>query len=155
MDQTAPALQWRESTLPEERQQRSQALTEYMRRLTAAVQPSCIILFGSVARGTDRISSDIDLIVIGGQLPARMFDRLDTVNRLKRGLPVSMDVFPYTEAEFAQMLDELHVTALEAMHDGVPLLGEAYFAKMRSKYEASIRQGLTRTSTAWSLLSTE
>jgi predicted nucleotidyltransferase len=114
------------------------------------VQPACIILFGSVARATDRISSDIDLIVIGNQFPERMFDRLDIVNRLKRGLPVAMDVFPYTIAEFDQMLDDLHVTALEALRDGVALKGEAHLAHLRTKYQTLIQNGLRRTAAAWS-----
>lgn len=114
------------------------------------MQPTCIILFGSVARGTDRIASDVDLIVISQQLPASLFDRLDMVNRLKRGLPVSIDVFPYTAAEFDRMLEELHVTALEAVRDGVALRGEGHLAELRAKYLILVQRGLSRTAEAWS-----
>jgi predicted nucleotidyltransferase len=125
-------------------------LTEFVQRLETAVQPTCIILFGSVARGTDRIASDVDLIVISQQLPASLFDRLDMVNRLKRGLPVSIDVFPYTAAEFDRMLEELHVTALEAVRDGVALRGEGHLAELRAKYLILVQRGLSRTAEAWS-----
>ena len=150
MGKVAFAVQWRELTLSEERQRRQHALTEYVRRLKAAVQPICIILFGSMARGTDRVSSDVDLIVIGDQFPERMFDRLDLVNQLKRGLPVSIDVFPYTVAEFDWRLDDLQVTALEALRDGVALSGEAHLAKLRTKYQTLVQNGLSRTAEAWS-----
>ena len=150
MGEIASRIQWHELTLSEERQRRQQALTEYVQRLTTAVQPICVILFGSVARGTDRVFSDIDLVVIGNQFPERMLDRLDTVNRLKRGLPVSIDVFPYTAAEFDQMLEDLYVTALEALRDGVALSGEAHLAHLRTKYQTLLQNGLRRTAVAWS-----
>ena len=43
---------------------------EYSRSVVAAYRPDCVILFGSVARGTQTQDSDIDILVIGGDLPA-------------------------------------------------------------------------------------
>jgi predicted nucleotidyltransferase len=151
MGSIAHAIQWREPSLVDERQRRAAALKEFTQRLRQTVQPTCVILFGSVARGADRVESDLDLIVIGGQLPAGLFERLDVMSKLKRGLPVAIDAFPYTELEFEQMLDNLHVTALEAMRDGRPLEGEGYFARMRVKFDGLVKRGLSRSRQAWSL----
>jgi hypothetical protein len=49
------------------------------------------------------------------------------------------------------MLDELHVTALEALRDGVALCGESHLAKLRTKYQTLVRNGLTRSAEVWSL----
>jgi len=102
-----------------------------------------------MARGTDRVESDVDLVVIGGKLPERIFDRLDVLARLEWGIPVSIDAFPYTEAEFERMLDNLHVTALECIHHGIPLHGEEYFDRLRPKFEAYVARGLRRGKAAW------
>ena len=122
---------------------------EYARRIVEALAPACIILFGSVAKGTDNAWSDIDLVVVGGDLPANIFDRFGRVNALKRGLSTPADAFPYTEAEFEQMLDNLHVTALDCMYEGQVLHGQDYFDRLRPKFEAYVARGLTRGKAAW------
>ena len=142
-------VQWRETSLAEERQHRQKAIDEFTRRLKEDVRPTCIILFGSAATGRDRIESDLDIVVIGGKLPEKTFDRLDYLARLKRGIPVSIDAFPYTEAEFERMLDDLHVTALDCMREGVPLHGKEYFDRLRPKFEEYVALGLRRDKVAW------
>src|SRR3990170_890526 len=128
MGPTTYAIRFREPpTLEEQRAQRGAATREFVQRLKTTVRPTCIILFGSVARGADTVASDLDFVVIGGQLPQLMFDRLDILAKLKRGIRSSIDAFPYTEAEFEQMLDNTNLLALESVHEGRPLHGDAYF----------------------------
>lgn len=149
MGAIAAAVQWREPSLAEERQRRQKAVDEFTRRLKDNVRPTCIIVFGSVAKGTDRIESDLDIVVIGGTLPARIFDRLDNLARLKRGIPVSIDAFPYTESEFEHMLENKHVTALDCMYEGKPLHGEDFFKRLRVRFDEMAKRGLRRTDCAW------
>ena len=78
-----------------------------------------------------------------------MFDRLDVLAKLKRDIRSSIDAFPYTEAEFEQMLDNTNLLALESMHEGRPLHGEAYFNRLRTKFDALARRGLRRVKYGW------
>ena len=122
---------------------------QYAQRLVEAVKPRCVILFGSVAKGTDGERSDLDLVVIGGDLPENVFERIAKVNGLTRGLRTPADIFPYTETEFEHMLDNLHVTALDCMLEGKPLYGTDAFNRLRSKFEEFVARGLRRGKAAW------
>ena len=102
-----------------------------------------------MAKGTDRIESDLDVVVIGGDLPVKVSDRLRLVGRLKWGIPVSIDAFPYAIAEFERMLDNRHVTALDCMYEGVPLHGKEYFDRLRPKFDEYVARGLRRGQAAW------
>jgi predicted nucleotidyltransferase len=150
MRQVDTFIQWHEPSLNEERERRRVALTQYTERLKDALHPACIILFGSVARGTDKVWSDLDVVLIGGSLPDKLFERLRVVGRLKRGLLASIDAFPYTEAEFEHMIENAHLTALESIHHGVPLHGEAYFQRLIVKFNTLlVKQGWRRTDQGW------
>jgi len=142
-------LRYREPTLTEDRALRQSAAQEYTRRLVEELYPVGVILFGSNARSTDRIGSDLDIVIVGGDLPAPISERLRKVARLKWGIPFSIDAFPYTEAEFERMLDNLHVTALDCMYEGIPLHGKEYFERLRPKFEAYVARGLRRGKSAW------
>ena len=151
MVQTTHEVRWRESSLLEERQRRSRALNIFVPRVKEQLQPTCIILFGSTATGLDRLESDLDVVIIGGHLPARQFDRLDLLGHLALGISVSIDAFAYTEEEFERMLDQFHVTALDALYQGRPLYGEEYFARLHQKLEQLLAQGLRRSAIAWTV----
>ena len=143
-------IQWLEPSLFEERERRRRALTEYTERLKDVIKPTCVILFGSVARGTDKVWSDLDVVVISGNLPEKLFDRLRVVGRLKRGLSASIDAFPYTEAEFERMVESAHLTALDSLHSGIPLHGETYFQKLKVRFNTLVAlQGWRRTDHGW------
>lgn len=73
-------------------------LQEVVRRLVDAVDPDCIILFGSRARGDARPDSDIDLLIVkdSGQPLHR---RAIPAYRALTGLGVSKDIIWRTPAE--------------------------------------------------------
>ena len=56
---------------------------EYAQSVAAAYNPDCIILFGSVARGAQKQDSDIDILVVGGDLPASHRERFRLLMRLR------------------------------------------------------------------------
>jgi len=149
MRTVAPALQWREYTLAEARARRQEALQKFTQNVIESLQPACLILFGSSAKGTDKVGSDLDVVIVGGKLPVSMSERLRRIGRLKWDLPVSIDTFPYTEPEFEQMLDNLHVTALDCLSEGVPLHGKDYFERLRPKFNAYVERGLKKGKAAW------
>jgi len=128
---------------------RRKTAKQFTRLAVAELQTRCVILFGSTAKGTDGLDSDVDVIVIGGQLPADYFARGIRVNRLrpKRGAP--MNVFAYSEDEFERMLANCHVTALDAMYEGIPLYGKRYFNRLKRKFDDLVKAGWRRTRAAW------
>ena len=142
----------------------------YAARVAAALRPppAAVILYGSVARGTARRHSDIDIIVVADGLPDDWFDRLDILGDARRAgvtapeLHDQMDVggaalaseariqvIGYTPDEFAAMLARAHLTALEAVDHGIVLVGGAWFAQQRERLAALKREGWRRTPRGW------
>ncbi len=149
MGQTIAPVRIRPPTLAERRDLRRAAVQTLTQRIVAEIHPICVIVFGSVAKNVDEIDSDVDLVIVGGDLPADIFDRMGLLQRLTRKLGVPFDIFPYTETEFEGMLDNKHVTALDCMYEGIPLHGEAYFKRLHARFEELVNQGWHRTKCAW------
>jgi len=126
------------------------ALEQFCRRVEMTFQPGCIILHGSVAQGTDTPASDIDIIVIGNQLPENFFERAFALNRLRDG-SAPIEVIGYTPAEWERMMDHLHLTVLEALHWGRPLHGQALFDRWSAQLAEWKSMGLRREETSWSI----
>lgn len=124
------------------------ALAGYTATVVNRLQPECVILYGSLARGTYTNQSDIDLVVIAQLLPDYFLDRLDLLQRLNQGLG-PIEALGYTRTEFEEMLQRGHVTALDAVADGVPLHGEGYFRQLKAMFEDMVRRGLHRTTCTW------
>lgn len=121
---------------------------EYARAVAATYRPDCIILFGSVARNTHTPHSDIDIIVIGGDLPASPRERFLRLIRLRpRFAPIQVQSF--TRAEWDHMLAAKHVTVLEALQDGRPLHGRRLFRLWRREFERWLALGLQRMDSTW------
>ena len=113
-----------------------------------AYEPDCIILFGSVARQSHTQDSDIDVVVIGGDLPADHRTRFRLLMRLRpRFAPLQIQT--YTRAEWERMLVHKHVTVLDALRDGVPLHGELLFKRWQQQFERWQALGLRRTDCSW------
>jgi len=126
---------------------------EYARSVALAYDPDCIILFGSTARNQQTSDSDIDVLVIGGNLPADHRLRFRQLMRLRpRFAPLQVQTF--TRAEWDCMITEKHVTVLEALKDGIPLHGEELFARWRAMFEDWLSLGLHRTKSSWVLPAT-
>lgn len=95
-------------------------------------------------------ASDIDVIVISSRFEEDFFARLRRLAELRpTGIP--LETLGYTPVEFRRMLSEGHVTALEAYHKGVPLLGSAWFHKEREAFVDLQSQGLRRSGRSWVL----
>jgi predicted nucleotidyltransferase len=121
---------------------------EYALSVAAAFHPDCIILFGSVARAAQRQDSDIDILVIGGDLPANQRERFRLLMRLRPWL-APIQVQSYTRPEWDEMMAGKHVTVLEALQDGRALHGQRLFARWRRQFRRWQSQGLRRTDCTW------
>ncbi len=124
------------------------ALQEYCTEVIKRFKPTCIILYGSRAKGTFTGASDIDIIVI-----SNTFER-DFLSRIKDLIDVNTSPLPieplgYTEAEFETMLESCRITALDAVREGIPLYGEDYFNKLKDKLNALESIGLYKGKASW------
>lgn len=109
---------------------------------------SCAILYGSLATGNHYPGSDIDLILISSGIPADFWKRLKALSDLyEPGVPI--DALLYTPEEFAQMIEDMHVTALDATTEGIPLAGTEVFEGFKKRAEVLFGKGLHRKRDAW------
>jgi predicted nucleotidyltransferase len=70
-------------------------------RLVATAHPKRIILFGSRARGNADARSDVDLMVIKGNV-ANRYEELVELDRALTGLTIPVDLLLVSEAEFEE-----------------------------------------------------
>jgi predicted nucleotidyltransferase len=95
---------------------RQETLREAVRRLVDYFQPERIYLFGSTARGDDRLDSDLDfLVVVPDDTPVRRFWN---VYRELAGLEVSVDVKPFLHSDFEKRRDWLMSLPAIALREG-------------------------------------
>jgi predicted nucleotidyltransferase len=78
-----------------------------------------VILFGSMARGDAVPGSDVDLLVVLSECDELFLDRIPRYK--PSGIPVGVDVFPYTEAELKRMAEEGNAFVTHALAEGVTL----------------------------------
>jgi len=80
-----------------------ETLDEISRRISAALAPEQIILFGSHAWGTPTADSDVDLLVILADSDESPHRRAVRAHRALRGLPVPCDILVRTRAELERI----------------------------------------------------
>src|SRR5574341_897165 len=130
------------------------ALQEYCTEVIRRFKPVCIILYGSRAKGTFTGISDIDIIVISGNFEQDFLSRIkDLIDANTSSLPI--EPLGYTEAEFETMLMAFRLTALDAVHEGIPLYGEDHFNSLKKRLNELERMGLYKDNASWHIPATE
>jgi uncharacterized protein len=86
--------------------------------LDPALDVRAVVVFGSVARGDFNLWSDIDVVVVAGNLPPRLLDRLTAVGSHPRVQPV-----PWTPDEWATQRHRRNPIVVESLERGVWLVG--------------------------------
>ena len=97
-------------------------LRDVVRRVVAAARPEKVILFGSAARGTMGLNSDVDLLVI----KHGKFNRARLVERIYRGLrgaDAAVDVIVVTPEEVELYRDESCLVIYPALREGRVVYG--------------------------------
>ncbi|MFN3621903.1 MAG: nucleotidyltransferase domain-containing protein, partial [Nitrososphaerales archaeon] len=118
-------------------------------KLIRSIKPRSIILYGSVARGTQGVGSDIDLLIISECLPKNFLERLKSVAELNNST-TPIEALAYTPQEFQQMAERLHPTALSALEDGVILFDDGFFQQQRRRYTKTKKKiNLIRVEGGW------
>jgi uncharacterized protein len=93
-----------------------------VRTLAEAAQPQRIVLFGSHARGDARDDSDLDLLVIEGQVPDRAKEMV-RLRRALRPLRIPVDVLVASVEEVARYAGEPGHVLYWALKDGRVVYG--------------------------------
>jgi predicted nucleotidyltransferase len=95
----------------------SEKIREAVQRIVEASQPRKVIVFGSQARGGGGTDSDLDLMVVLGEVrdPASESVRL---RRLLKGLLMSVDLVVVDQAKFDYWRDTPGNVFYEAARDG-------------------------------------
>ena len=78
-----------------------------------------VLLFGSLVRGEAVPGSDADLLVILSSASQPFMERIPRY--LPTGLPLGIDVFPYTQDEVDRMLAEGNHFMQQAVKEGIAL----------------------------------
>lgn len=125
-----------------------EAVASFLNRFHALYGLDCAILYGSMATGCYQEGSDIDLILISEGIPSDFWQRLKSVSLLYEPR-VPIEALAYTSEEFHRMIEDMHVTALDATTQGIPLAGMEAFQKLCDHTAILKSQGLRRAAHAW------
>jgi len=107
----------RRAELAQERDQTA-TIREAVRRLVEYFHPEQIYLFGSTARGEERRDSDLDfLVVLPDTAPSELLAS-GKEYELFSGLPVAVDVVPWTRSRFEARKDWLMSLPAIALREG-------------------------------------
>lgn len=123
-------------------------IEELCLRLQKRFQPDCIILHGSVARGTHTPKSDVDILVIGDNLADNFFTRSFELGQLRDG-KIPFEIVGYKLNEWEDMMSRFHLTTLEALQWGIPLHGKELFDRWHERFSYWKSLGLSRGKVSW------
>jgi len=103
---------------------------DYVARLAARRDVRAAALVGSVARGDFNLWSDVDVVVVLDDLPARVPDR---ALELSKDAPPGIQPIGFTPAEFDRANQRGDPLAREAVELGQALRGGEFFDRFRAK----------------------
>ncbi len=101
-------------------------IVRYVERLTRELKPCLVVLFGSAAKGTFGLGSDIDILVVSDLLPLNFQERSKRLFFLNDTF-APIEPFGYTSDEFRTMLLKRHPMALSALSEGTVLFKDEHF----------------------------
>lgn len=114
-------------------------ISTMVERIVGRFQPARVVLFGSYARGTAIESSDVDLLVVMGNVQDKRRAAVE-IRRSLGDLPVSKDIVVTTPDEIASRGDVVGSILHAALREGVtvyeqPDLQEKVESRRRSQGE--------------------
>ena len=109
----------------------------FCENIIKALNPSAIILYGSLARGDYKKGSDIDIIVIADNLPPKFTDRIEFLLSFSAGGPI--EPRGYTPEEFLKMIEEAYGAILDAIAYGIVLYDRDFIKKAKELFRKTVR----------------
>jgi predicted nucleotidyltransferase len=124
-------------------------IERYARTILRKLKPRSIILYGSMAKGTYGVGSDIDLLIISENFPHNFLDRLKLLNEINP-TTAPIEALGYTTEEFEKMLRKKNPIALDALEEGIIIYDDGYFIKMKNIFEKIKEEiGLVKVGDYW------
>ncbi|QDA32487.1 nucleotidyltransferase domain-containing protein [Thermococcus indicus] len=115
-------------------------IQKYVEAIKASLRPKLILLYGSLARGTFGLGSDVDILVIAESLPKNPNERLKLLYDLDR-THAPIDAKAYTPEEVKRMLLKGHPLIMDALADGKVLYAdEGYLRELMAMFKAARRK---------------
>jgi len=127
----------------------NKGIKKFCKNIIKVMQPNCIILYGSLARGDYNERSDVDLIVISSKLPKNYYKRAELLFNMVETLD-PIEPLGFTPDEFINMIKNRHCTSLFAMKEGKALYGKDYFLFLKEIHKKIINQHkIIKGDSAW------
>ncbi|MCP8316880.1 MAG: nucleotidyltransferase domain-containing protein [archaeon] len=124
-------------------------IERYAKRILRKLKPRSIILYGSMAKGTYGVGSDIDLLIISDKLPHNFLNRLKLLNEINP-TTAPIEALGYTTKEFEEMLRKKNPTAFDAIEEGIILYDDGYLIKIKNLFEKIKEElGLVKVEDYW------
>ena len=122
-----------------------EVLERYLSELRRELDLKLVILFGSLARGDWKESSDIDLLIVSDDLSD---DPAENFIKLKRGC---VEPHGFNSKRFLDELEKPNLVILDALEYGKRLIADRKFMKLvESKFkEVKKKYGLKRVKETW------
>ena len=109
-------------------------IEQYISQISEKFDIKGIILFGSVARGTAKKTSDIDLIVVASGLP-ELRDRFNFIGIKK---PSRLEAIWMTPEQLSGMVDAKTGFVMDALLEGIFLKDDGTIKASKKKLEESL-----------------
>ena len=93
-------------------------ITTMVERIVEQFQPSRVVLFGSQARGTAKMGSEVDLLVVMGDVPDKHRAAVE-IRRTLADIPVSKDIVVATPDEIMNRGHVVGTALYAALREGV------------------------------------
>jgi len=106
-----------DGTSPEIAASAQEKIQEMVRRIVERFHPEKIILFGSYARGTAGLDSDVDLLVVKSVVGPKQQERLN-IRLALRGIGLAKDVIVVTPEEVERDKDLVGTIIRPALREG-------------------------------------
>jgi len=123
--------------------------------LRSPLKVRTIIVMGSRARGDWKPWSDVDILVVAENLPKGWLrsDVLQVIDDTV--IKAEIEVRGFTPDEFLKLLEELSLTALDAMNEGVVVYDDGYWKEAKARFEEVKKTyKLRRIDIGWEALKT-
>ncbi len=121
---------------------------DFMEKISQqGIKVRSIILFGSYVRGDFTENSDIDICLIGENLPSNELERRSM--RRFYSIP-KLSVIAYMPDEFLAMLKNLNPIVMDIVYEGLPLFDDGFFHDAQRLFrDLQKRYEIKRDGRAW------
>lgn len=127
----------------------NKGIKRFCKKVIKEIQPKCIILYGSLARGDFNERSDVDIIVISSKLPKNYYKRAELLYNMVETLD-PIEPLGFTPDEYLNMIKNRHCTSLFAMIEGRALYGRKYFLFLKRIHKKIMNQyKIIKGDSAW------